>query len=299
MSKTKNGAALSATDKFLWWLSWALLVAGAVVSAKLNAVHATRVHDTVAFHVAVPLVALFAGLYAELIFMSTHPRAVRWTAGAAVLIGFVFAMASSYVSILAVVQEDMKAAPGWMQKGTAALPDAVMIIAVTVLLSHRWRTSRTADVTEADRQPNRFKRLTGKAMDKVEARLDKPTPEPVTVSERPAPDRPTAPVTVPEAGVHGVHSPEALRSVTDRPTVRVPEPEAVAATDRHRTEAGELIARTGKRQSVEKVARVLEALDDEIPVSTIGETQRMGERTVREIRDARLPLAHRSLEAVS
>lgn len=284
-SKTKNGASLTATDKFLWWLSWALLIAGAAVSAKLNGTHAVRVQDTVAFHVAVPLVALFAGLYAELIFMSTHPRVVRWTAGVAVVTGFVFAMASSYVSILEVVRKDMAAAPDWMQKGTAALPDAVMVVAVTVLVAHRWRVSRAVDTPAADRQPNRLKRLTGKALDKVEARLDKPEPEPVTASERARTDRPTVPVTVPESGVQGGHVPEALRSLPDRPTV----PEAVSPTDRHLTEAGELIARLGKRQNAEKVAAVLAALDDETPVKTISETQRMGERTVREIRDARRP----------
>lgn len=271
-SKTKNGVSLTATDRFLWWLSWALLIAGAAVSAKLNGTHAVRVQDTVVFHVAVPLVALFAGLYAELIFMSTHPRVVRWTAGVAVVTGFVFAMASSYVSILEVVRKDMAAAPDWMQKGTAALPDAVMVVAVTVLVAHRWRVSRAVDTPAADRQPNRLKRLTGKALDKVEARLDKPAPEPVTASDRSLPDRPTVPVNVPEAGVQGGHVPE-----------------AVSPTDRHLTEAGELIARLGKRQNAEKVAAVLAALDDETPVKTISETQRMGERTVREIRDARRP----------
>ncbi|MFV8275820.1 hypothetical protein [Mycobacteroides abscessus] len=283
MSKTKNGAALTATDYLLRRWSWTLLVVGAVASSAVNALYATRSGDNPYVHAVVPMLVLFLGLYAELIFMSTHPWWVRWLGGIGSAAGFGLALVMSYHAIRAVFGEELESVKGPLTDSLAAIPDGIMLVAATVLLSHRWRTSRTDAVTEGDRQPNRFKRLTGKALDKVEARLDKPAPEPVTVTERAV----TAPVTVPEAGVHDGHTPEGLRSLPDRPTDRVPEAVTVTATDRHLTEARELIARTGKRQSVEKVARVLSELDDGTPVLTISETLGMGERTVREIRDAR------------
>lgn len=188
MSTTPPAAnGLTATDQLVRWLSWLLLIVGTVVSARLNAMHAERVGDTMAYHVAIPITALSAGLYAELILMSTHPRVVRWTAGSAVIIGFVFAMASSYTSILAVMRGDMAGADPWMQYGVAAMPDAVMIIAVSVLVSHRWRSTRAHTEQRPPKRPQSALRrsLGGLSVDTVErlrTRVNTPPPASATSS---------------------------------------------------------------------------------------------------------------------
>lgn len=298
MSTEKEPSTLTSTDKLAHWLSWLFLVLGTLVSAYLNSVHAARVGDAAAYHVAAPLIALLMGLYAEVILLSTYPRIVRWTAGIATTSGFLFAMASSYVSILAVARADMANAYAWMQAGTAALPDAVMILAVTVLVAHRWRSTRSTPATDSDRQPNRFRRLTTKAFDRIESKLDKPaTPQVNDVNAAP-----TEPVNVPEAVSHNGHGrlpvPDWARSVNTLPERPTPEPVNAAATDRHMHEAQELLDRTGKRVAVETLAQALAALDDGTPIKTISRELGMGERTLREVRDARLPLAHRLANAV-
>lgn len=94
------------------------------------------------------------------------------------------------------------------------------------------------------------------------------------------------------------------RAMNDRPTVHVPEPPRAVpdpapvsarpmtegAPDDHLIEARELLARTGKRTPAETVAEVLRLLDDDTPVLTISANLGMGERTVRQIRDARREL---------
>lgn len=57
--------------------------------------------------------------------------------------------------------------------------------------------------------------------------------------------------------------------------------------DDHMVEARELIARTGKRSDTVTVAEVLRRLDAEVPVAQISSELGMGERTIRQIRDAR------------
>lgn len=184
MSTTTPAAnGLTTTDQFVRWLSWLLLIVGTVVSARLNALHAERVGDTTVYHVAIPITALAAGLYAELILMSTHPRTVRWTTGTAVIIGFVFAMASSYTSILAVMRDDMAGADSWTQYGTAAMPDVVMIIAVSVLVSHRWRSTRVVQRPSKPPQSALRRSLGGLSVDTVERlRTKVKTPPPSSTS---------------------------------------------------------------------------------------------------------------------
>jgi hypothetical protein len=184
MSTTPTAAnTLTATDQLVRWLSWLLLIVGTVVSARLNAMHAERVGDTTVYHVAIPIIALSAGLYAELILMSTHHRVVRWTAGLVVLIVFVFAMASSYTSILAVMHIDMSGADLWMQYGAAALPDVVMVIAVSVLVSHRWRSTRAVQRPPKRPQSALRKSLGGLSVDTVERlRTRVKTPPPTSTS---------------------------------------------------------------------------------------------------------------------
>lgn len=57
--------------------------------------------------------------------------------------------------------------------------------------------------------------------------------------------------------------------------------------DGHMTEARELIGRTGKRSDPATVAEVLRRLDADVPVAQISSELGMGERTIRQIRDAR------------
>lgn len=57
--------------------------------------------------------------------------------------------------------------------------------------------------------------------------------------------------------------------------------------DDHMTEARELIGRTGKRSDPATVAEVLRRLDADVPVAQISSELGMGERTIRQIRDAR------------
>lgn len=290
-------SALTAHDEFARWASWLVLVAFTAASVWLNAEYARLQGDGLTFHVALPLLALTAGVYAEVVLLSSHRWIVRGVTGTLVVAGFVTMLIGSYIGILGVTQDALPTY-GKLNYAVAAFPDAFMLIAATVLMAHRWKKVRGAVATDSDRQPNRLQRLTTKAFDRVESALDKPATPQVNAVTEPV----HAPVNAADAVSHNGHSPHPVpdwaRSVNTLPTVPTPEPVNAAATDRHVHEALELLDRTGKRVAVETLAAALAALDEGKPIKTISRELGMGERTLREVRDARLPLAHRLANAV-
>ncbi|UBV14974.1 hypothetical protein [Mycolicibacterium fortuitum] len=283
---------LTATDHLLKRWSWAVLVIGALASGAVNAVYALRVGDNSVVHAIVPLLVLGLGLFAELVFLSSHPRPVRWLGGIGSVAGFALALVMSYHAIREVLGQELASVRGPLTDTAAALPDVLMLIAATVLLSHRWRATRSAP-TDAQRSPSRLQRLRDKALDRVEASLDKPANPHVNA----VPEAVNAPLNAAEAVNHNGHStvtpPDWARSVTAVPTEPVTEAVNASATDRHVHEARELLDRTGKRVAIETLAAALAALDAETPIKTISRELGMGERTLREVRDARRPLAYR------
>jgi len=126
------------TDNLARWVSWLVLIAFTALSCYLNAEYARAHGDAVNYHVALPLLALTAGLYAEIIYLSDVRRAVRWVTGVLVGVGFIVVMIASYISIRGVVYVQYATFPGWLNDAIAAFPDGFMIIAATVLLAHRW-----------------------------------------------------------------------------------------------------------------------------------------------------------------
>ncbi|BBY98368.1 hypothetical protein [Mycolicibacterium fallax] len=125
-------------DNLARWVSWLVLIAFTALSCYLNAEYARAHGDAVNYHVALPLLALTAGLYAEIIYLSQVRRTVRWVTGVLVGVGFIVVMIASYISIRGVVYVQYTTFPGWLNDAIAAFPDGFMIIAATVLLAHRW-----------------------------------------------------------------------------------------------------------------------------------------------------------------
>lgn len=149
-------------DNLARWVSWLVLVAFTALSCYLNAEYARAHGDAVNYHVALPLLALTAGLYAEIIYLSQVRRTVRWVTGVLVSAGFTVVMIASYISIRGVVYVQYATFPGWLNDAIAAFPDGFMIIAATVLLAHRWtRVKGMATAAAKPRTPSAAKQIMG------------------------------------------------------------------------------------------------------------------------------------------
>lgn len=257
------------------WFWWGVLAAAVAISVKGNVQHAAAVSPAeyrfmaklVAGSLPVALFVMIEGVALGTL-GGAHGTARKLGLGLTLaLAAVVFSM--SYVGLLNCVEHMNLTGLVWLERALAVTPDLLMVAATAYLMSLRGVVKRAGD----DRPVTAFARLRAAAVARAEAALAVPetvTPEPVTV---PMPD----PVPV--------HAPAAA-PVRARP-VPVPMPDSV--TDPFTAEARALIKRTGKRTPVEQVAAVLAALDDEKPVAVISSELSMGERTVREIRDARRP----------
>ncbi|MCB1256384.1 MAG: hypothetical protein KDB26_04720 [Microthrixaceae bacterium] len=149
-------------DNLARWVSWLVLVAFTALSCYLNAVYARANGEDVNYHVALPILALAAGVYAEVIYLSDVRHPVRWVTGILVTLGFAAVMIASYISIRGVVYARYGTYPGWLNNVLAAFPDGFMIIAATVLLAHRWtRVKGMATSAAKPHTPSPAKQILG------------------------------------------------------------------------------------------------------------------------------------------
>ena len=102
--------------------------------------------ELVIFHAAIPAVLLVAGLYAELVALSGVHRAAKWITVTVLSAIFAVTLIASYIAVLAVVTAWNPHAPTWVNAALAAVPDAAMVMAGTVILSLRMRRHGLAPV---------------------------------------------------------------------------------------------------------------------------------------------------------
>lgn len=155
MSKTTKRAPATAEhtwlDTFTMAVAALVLVAFTALSAYLNRVYAVAHSEDVAYHVALPILALLAGIFAEVIFMSNVNKPTRWLTGVLVTVGFLAVMVASYLAVLGVASMKYPTFPVLLIYVLAAFPDGFMVIGATVLLALRVRRTRLRGVVTETR----------------------------------------------------------------------------------------------------------------------------------------------------
>lgn len=141
--------------------------------------------ELVIFHAAIPAVLLVAGLYAELVALSGVHRAAKWITVTVLSAIFAVTLIASYIAVLAVVTAWNPHAPTWVNAALAAVPDAAMVMAGTVILSLRMRRHGLAPVASPTSAPKRWSRLADAATDRVAAALSGPATVSAKVSRTP------------------------------------------------------------------------------------------------------------------
>lgn len=155
---------------------WAMLLVFVALSSYLNARAAqlggAATTEAIAFHAAIPVVLLLAGLFAETVALApaVH-RQARWTAVTALVGIFTVTLIASYIAVLAVITRWNPHAPGWVNAGLAAVPDAAMVMAGTVVLSLRVRRHGVAAAPSRTQAPSRWQRLGDAMVTRAEAAL--------------------------------------------------------------------------------------------------------------------------------
>lgn len=203
---------MSNLDKLTARAGWLLLMLFTMLSSYLNAravqLAGPASTELVIFHAAIPAVLLVAGLYAELVALSGVHRAAKWITVTVLSAIFAVTLIASYIAVLAVVTAWNPHAPTWVNAALAAVPDAAMVMAGTVILSLRMRRHGLAPVASPTSAPKRWSRLADAATDRVTAALSGPA----TVSSEVSP--------IPEA--------EVVEAVTEPVSVPSPKPRPVA-----------------------------------------------------------------------
>lgn len=180
MSKTQETVEHTWLDTFTMVVSALVLVAFTALSCYLNQVYAVAESEDVAYHVALPILALGAGIFAEVIFLSNVHRTVRWLTGTLVSVGFAAVMLASYLAVLGVAEAKYPTFPTLLIYVLAAFPDGFMVIAATVILALRVRrTKLRGAVTKTSTKPARggfARRLAEAATARAEVFLTPPPP---------------------------------------------------------------------------------------------------------------------------
>ncbi|CAM3778678.1 hypothetical protein H7J08_00965 [Mycobacterium frederiksbergense] len=157
---------------------WGMLVGFTALSSYLNAraaqLQGGAAIEAVVFHAAVPCVLLVAGLFAELVALSGVHRAAKAVTVTVLVAVFTVTLIASYIAVLAVVVRWNPHAPGWVNAALAAVPDAAMVMAGTVVLSLRVRRHGVAAAPSPTRPPSRWSRLADGLTARVEAALTVP-----------------------------------------------------------------------------------------------------------------------------
>ena len=180
---------MSNLDKLTARAGWLLLMLFTMLSSYLNARAVQLAGPTstelVIFHAAIPAVLLVAGLYAELVALSGVHRAAKWITVTVLSAIFAVTLIASYIAVLAVVTAWNPHAPTWVNAALAAVPDAAMVMAGTVILSLRMRRHGLAPVASPTSAPKRWSRLADAATDRVAAALSGPATVSAKVSRTP------------------------------------------------------------------------------------------------------------------
>ncbi|MCB0928990.1 MAG: hypothetical protein KDB70_13990 [Mycobacterium sp.] len=180
---------MSNLDKLTARAGWLLLMLFTMLSSYLNAravqLAGPASTELVIFHAAIPAVLLVAGLYAELVALSGVHRAAKWITVTVLSAIFAVTLIASYIAVLAVVTAWNPHAPTWVNAALAAVPDAAMVMAGTVILSLRMRRHGLAPVASPTSAPKRWSRLADAATDRVAAALSGPATVSAKVSRTP------------------------------------------------------------------------------------------------------------------
>lgn len=146
--------------------AWFMLVSFTGLSSYINAAYAITTDSPVVFHAAVPVVVLLTAFFAELTVLSRAHGWARWVALTGLFASFVVVLIASYLAIREMVLIWNPGAPEWVNSALAGIPDVVMIMAGTTVLSLRSKgTKAVANV----RGPSRWSRIAGNVGDRIEA----------------------------------------------------------------------------------------------------------------------------------
>lgn len=247
--------------------AWAMLVLFTALSAYLNARRAMfdlAGIEAIVLHAAIPVVLLLAGLFAETVALApaVH-RPAKWVVVTALVGIFTVTMIASYLAILAVITAWNPHAPGWVNAGLASVPDAVMLMAGTVVLSLRVRRHGVAAAPSRTRTPSRWQRLADGLTARAEAALAVPVhrdaggdPDPATSDDA----RIASDVSLESAAVH--RADVSRRGDTDAAAHRdAPVRLAVVPRDADPRRIAEQLVADGRTTApIEVVEQVLELL---------------------------------------
>ncbi|ORV07549.1 hypothetical protein AWC04_03815 [Mycolicibacterium fallax] len=162
------------------WFAWAVLLAFTALSAYMNAAYAALSGSVVWFHAGIPGVVLVLGVFLELTYLSSAHRAAKRIVITGLAACFGTVLVASYLAVLSVTTAWNGAAPAWVNAALAGIPDVVMVLAATMILSLRLRTHATAAKAPKKATESRFKRLADAATARAESALAVPPSPQVT-----------------------------------------------------------------------------------------------------------------------
>lgn len=140
MSKTYE----SRWDSSLGWMSWVVMTAFTALSSYLNVRGAELIGGHRLAHGIVPVTVLVLGIFAEVVYLSSIPKAAKNSIMVALLACFGVVLAVSYLGILPVAEAWFPGIPFALQAALSAIPDVVMLAATTALLFLRARRKAVA-----------------------------------------------------------------------------------------------------------------------------------------------------------
>lgn len=159
------------------WFAWTVLIAFTALSSYMNGAYAVMTHSRVWFHAGIPAVVLVLGVFLELTFLSSAHRAAKRIVVTGLGASFLVVLIASYLAVLHVTVVWNPHAPAWVNAALAALPDVVMVLAATVVLSLRMKRQAAAAAVKPATE-SRWRRLADAATNRVEAALAVPeTPQ--------------------------------------------------------------------------------------------------------------------------
>lgn len=145
--------------------AWALLVAFTALSSYLNYRSAALDGSHEVAHAVVPLVVLVVGGFVEMALLSTIHKAAKAATVTALFACFAVVLVTSYLGILPIAAAWFHAMPERVVFGLAAIPDVVMLAAVSVLMSLRARRKSPAS---AVKKASRWARIKDNVGQRVE-----------------------------------------------------------------------------------------------------------------------------------
>ncbi|WP_158002077.1 hypothetical protein [Mycobacterium avium] len=232
--------------------AWAVLITFTTITCLVNARYATMTGSHVMFHAAIPVAVLVSAVFAEMAALSSAHRWVKAVC-VAVLVGiFGTVLVASYLGVLHVFLEwnpNPSPAAERVYHVVAAIPDALMVVSGTVLMSLRMKhPSRSAKpATES-----RWRRLADAATARAEAALAVPASVEVNAVEEARGGVAEPAVETPPPAVE----PPAKPPVETKPAAVEPELEPFMEAAAHIVEEGIVT-----RKTAEEIAAVIAAVD--------------------------------------